>query len=113
QSHENSGRCSTGSLESESFRKKLCNVGLFGSVRTLKIDGGIRAELVDHLTAGAARRARHPVIIRNGDSLYFDLWPQLCYGGKNCSALGAVRHTVGSILDIAADENLSVRKQDC
>src|ERR1700722_8605688 len=97
------------SLEAESFRKQLRDVGLLWSGGPLEKDGRVGTELVDHLAAGAARGAGDAVIIGDGDGTNLDLRAQCGHCGKNRSALGAVRHAIRSIFHVAAGKDFSTR----
>lgn len=80
--------------------------------RPLKKYGCVGAEFVNDLTAGAAGRTGHALIVGYNDGTNIDPGPKLRNSGKNCRALGAVCHPVRSILYVAAREYFSVREQD-
>src|SRR5437762_10670826 len=58
-----------GSLEAESFREKFGDVRLHCPLGTLEKNCRVRTKFIDHLAAGAARRTRDTMVIRNGDRL--------------------------------------------
>jgi len=85
---------------------------LLGSVRPLEEDSGVGPEFVDHLPAGTTGRTRNSSIVGDGDRFDFDLGTEFCDGSKDRRPFGAIRHAVGSILDITSAEDCSVRKED-
>ena len=85
---------------------------LLGAVCALEKDGGVGAEFVNDLAACPARRAGDAVIVGNGDRLNFDLGSELRDRGKDCSALGAVGHAIGSVFHVASGKYFAVREQD-
>ena len=87
-------------------------MGLLGAVRALKEDGGIRAELVDHLPTGTAWRTRQASIVGHRDRLNFNLRSQFGYGGEDRRALGAVGQAVRSVFHIATGKDSAVGQQD-
>lgn len=82
-------------------------MSLLRTIFGLKKDHGVRSELVDHLTARAARRAGNSVVIGHGYRANFNLGSKLRDRRKNRSALGAVRHAVGGVLHVTSDEDLA------
>src|SRR6516165_10391542 len=98
----------SGSLEAESFWKKFGNVRLRGTIDAFEEHRCIGPELVDHLPARTARRARHSTIVRHSDGLDFDLRSQFSHGREDRRALGTVRHAIRSILHIAAGKYFPV-----
>lgn len=86
---------------------------LLGPSRALKIDRCIGPKFVDHLSARAARRAGHVVIIRNGNRLNLNLRTQFRDRREDCSPLRAIRHPVGSVLHVASGKDFPVRQQNC
>src|SRR5271156_2703190 len=97
---------SEGSLEAKALRQKIGDETLLRPFFALIEDDGTRPELVDDLATGAAGRAWNAVIaIRRGDhgnGLNLKFWAVFSDGRKNCGTLGAVRHSVRRILDVAA-----------
>ena len=87
-------------------------MGLLRTIGTLKEDDRIRTEFVDHLPASTARRAGYAMIIGDRHGLDLDFRTQLGNGREDRRAFRAVRHSVRSILDVAAAENLSIGKKD-
>ena len=85
---------------------------LFPNLLALKQYRSLRTEFINHLTAGAARRTWHPMVIDYRNSPNLDLWPELRDGGKNCGPLRAVRHPIRSILHIAAREHLAFGRKE-
>src|SRR5262249_39850370 len=74
---------------------------------------GVLAELEDHLPAGAAGRAWQVVAIHHGHSADGQLRAfRLLDSRENCRALGAYRKPVGSVLDVAALEDLPLLGED-
>jgi hypothetical protein len=67
-----------GSQEAKPFRQKLLDVSLFRALRALEKYDCIRPKFVNHLTAGAARRARHSLIIGYRDGVNLHSRAQLC-----------------------------------
>ena len=84
----------------------------FPTLRALEIDGRVRAELVDHLAAGPARRARHSMVVDNCNGADFDLRSEFGDRRKNGRTLGAIRHPVRSILHIASGEGRTVGEKN-
>jgi len=82
-------------------------VGLLRTIFASKKDHGVRPELVDHLTARAARRARNSMVIGDRYRANFNLGSKLRDSRKNRRTLGAVRHAVGGILHVTSDEDLA------
>jgi len=78
----------------------------------LKENGRVRAKLVDHLATRSTRRASDTVVVGDCNCLNFNLWAQLRDSGKDRGSFGAVSHSVGCILDIAARKHFPVREQD-
>src|ERR1700734_274708 len=96
------------SLETESFRKQLGNVGLPRSILSLKKDRCIRTEFVDHLTTSTAGRTRNAMVVDHRDRTDLNLRTELCDCGKNCRALSTIGHSVGCVLYIATIEDFAV-----
>ena len=81
---------------------------LLGSGGALEKDDGIRPKLKDHLPAGPARRTCNSMIVRNRNRSNLDPGAGLGDSGEDCGPLGAIRHSIGSVLDIATRKYLSV-----
>jgi len=77
-----------------------------------KEDDGIGTEFVNDLTACAARRTGHALIVYYGDSTNLNLWTKLRHSRENRRALGAIGHSVGRVLHIATRKDFAIRKQD-
>src|ERR1700739_1583951 len=103
---------SNDSLEAEALRQKLRDVALLRTLIALIEDDGIGAELVNHLTASTTRRAGHSLRVRHRDSHNLELGPFCGDGGENCRALGAIGHSIRSILDVAADKDVALGSED-
>jgi len=88
-------------------------VSLFEPGRSLKQDGCVRTKFIDDLTACAAGRAGHAVIVDHRDRANLDLGTELGNGGKDSRTLSAVGHSVGCVLHVAAWDNFSGREEDC
>jgi len=95
------------SFETEPFREKFGDVGLLLAVSALKENDGVGAEFVDHLAAGAAGGAGDALIVDDRDRGDLDLGTQSSHGRKNRGALGAIRHSVGGVLYVAAGEDFA------
>jgi hypothetical protein len=91
----------------------LSDVGLLLAFCALEEDGCVGTKFVDDLPTGSAGRAGYSVIVDDRDRGHFELWTQLGDSGKNGGALGAVRHPVGSVLHVAAQEYFARSRQDC
>lgn len=87
-------------------------MGLFGPIRSLKKDLCVRAKFINDLAAGAARRAWNSLFVDHRDGLDFNFRPTLGNRRKNRRALGAIRHSIRSILHVASGEYLPIRQQD-
>src|SRR6267154_1271668 len=67
------------SLETESFRKQFGDVSVFGPHGPLEEDGCVRAEFINDLTASAARRTRHSLVVDYRDRANLDVRTKLRY----------------------------------
>ena len=52
------------------------------------------------------------MVVGDGNGANLNLWTQLRDGREDRGSLRAVGHTVGSVLDVAAGKNFTVREQD-
>ena len=75
-------------------------------------DGFGCAELLDGLAAGSAGLAGGVVEVGNGDGADADGGAVLADGGDDGGLLGAGGEAVGGVLDVAAGDDSTVRKQD-
>jgi len=87
-------------------------VTLFGSVRAFVENCRIGAKLVDHLATRATRGARDTMVIRYRNRPNFHLRSKFRHCGEDRRPLGAIGHSVRSILHIAAREDLSAVGQN-
>ncbi len=94
-------------LEAKTFWKEIGDRSRMPALRALKIDHRFRAEFVDHLAAGAARRAWHILFANYRNFSDFHGRAELRNGGKNGGALGAIRHSVRGIFHVAARKYLA------
>jgi len=87
-------------------------VSLFGSLGTLEKNGRVWAEFVNHLAAGATRRAGHPLIVRDGDGANLHSRAELRNRRENGGSLGAIGHAVGSVLHVTSHKDVAAGGQD-
>ena len=85
---------------------------LFRPLSPLEEDRRIRAEFVNDLPAGAARRARHSLVVDHRNRADLDPGSKLRHGRENRRTFGAISHSIGRILHITTREDFPIRKQD-
>jgi len=87
-------------------------VSLPWSANSLKEDGCVRPEFVNHLTASAAGRTGNALVVDYRDGSDLDLGSKLGDRRTNRGALGTVGHSIRRILDVATAENFAVREKN-
>lgn len=85
---------------------------LFRPVGPWEEDRRIGAEFINDLTARTARRTGHAVVVGHSHRANLDLRPKLRDRRENRRAFGAVGHSVGRVLHVAAREDFAVREQN-
>src|SRR5581483_7825866 len=99
------------SFEAEPIRQEFRNVCLLPAFIFSKKHNCIRTEFVNHLTASATGRTIRILIIHNRNRANLQLGAALRDGCEYRSSLGAVCHSIRSILDIATEENIALGGQ--
>src|SRR5579863_5800735 len=93
------------SLETESLGQEISDGEFLPSFLGTKENEGFGSKLVNHLPAGAARRAGSVLAICYGYRPDLHFRPRLCHSRKNRRAFRAVSHAIGGVFDVAADKD--------